>query len=79
MIGKEIILGLATLGWGAGMLHFAQAERIPALIQPFVRTWWLKSERTNSIICAILGFVVFISGVVFVIAGIVGWDIWPLR
>lgn len=70
MLGSEIILGLASIAVGGGMLYLARARRVPDFVKLFIVTGWPG---------VILGFCTLLSGVVLVVAGIVGWDIWPPR
>jgi hypothetical protein len=77
MIVEEIILGLVSLALGSGMLYYAKARYVPDVVKAFFSTWGIKSERLNRAISAVLGFCSLVSGVVFLVAGIVGWEIWP--
>jgi hypothetical protein len=75
---RQLLIGLIAIAWGGGMLYYARAKDIPMLVKPFVRAAW-GSERTNRILCAILGAGTVVSGVVFVLAALIGWDVLPLR
>jgi hypothetical protein len=78
MMIRELVIGVIAIAWGGGMLYYARADRIPTLVKPFVRASW-GSERTNRILCGILGAGTVASGVVVVVAAIIGWDVLPLR
>ena len=78
MIGKQIIFGIVAVCYGGGILYYAQAKHIPPLVKPFVSTWWIKSDKVNRAICAVLGFGTFIVGIVNIVAGLIGWNIFPL-
>jgi hypothetical protein len=75
---RELVIGLIAVAWGGGMLYYARADKIPTLVRPFVRASW-GGERANRILGAILGAGAVASGVVFVAAAIIGWDVLPLR
>ena len=70
MIGKEIVIGLASIAWGGAMLYYANAKHAPTFVKLFVSTWWAKSNRVNGIICTVFGFCTVISGIRFFVAGI---------
>ncbi len=77
MIVEEIILGLVSIGFGGGTLYYAKVKNVSDVVKSFFSVWWIRSERVNRAISGILGFLALCSGLVILVAGIVGWDIWP--
>jgi hypothetical protein len=75
---RQLVIGILATCWGGGMLYYARAKEIPALVKPFVRAAW-GSEGMNRMLCAILGAGTVVSGIVFIVAAIFGWDVLPLR
>ena len=73
----KILIGVYAIIWGGGLLYYSRAKHIPSIVKPLMRTWWIKSEATNRKLSAILGAFSIVSGLIFIIAGIMGWDIWP--
>jgi hypothetical protein len=69
MIGKEIVLGLAAIAWGSAALHFFKTKQMPDLCKLFFSSGWIG---------AFLGVCSLVSGTVYLVAGIAGWDIWPI-
>jgi hypothetical protein len=79
VIGKEIILGLVSIGMGGGMFYRATSSRVSDGMKAFFSAWWIKSERVNKVISGVLGFFSLVNGVVYFVAGIIGRDIWPIH
>ena len=73
----QLIIGVVAICWGGGMLYYARAKEVPTVIKPFVRASW-GSERTNRVLCAVLGAGTVVSGIALVIGAIIGWEVWPL-
>jgi len=65
----NFLIGLMEIVVGGVMLYYARPSSSPAsFIRPFVRASW-GSERTNRILCAIVGAFGLILGLFRVIFG----------
>lgn len=70
MISKEIIIGLAAIAWGSAELYYFKTKNMPDILKGFFSSSWIG---------AVLGVCVVVSGIVHLVAGIVGWEIWLIR
>jgi hypothetical protein len=65
----NFLIGLAEIVVGGVMLYYARPSSSPAsFIRPFVRASW-AGERTNRILCAVVGVFGIVLGLFRVIFG----------
>lgn len=77
MILSHIIIGILGLIWGSGLVFFAKKSDIPLLVRPFMTSWWIKDAGVNRLLNLLLGYGSIISGLLFLVGGIMGNRIWP--
>ena len=77
MILSHFVLGLISVLWGAGMVYWAKAEKVPWIVKPFMFADWIKSERINRFIATVMGYASIISGLLFLLGGLFGRKVWP--
>jgi hypothetical protein len=73
----HLIIGIIGAFWSAGMTYFARAKEVPAIVKPFLFSWWIKDEGINRFIGLILGIGGLIGSLILIIGGLTGQKILP--